>query len=237
MNNELTLLGTGTCNLVPDKAASSVLIQRDALRLVYDFGRGTAIRLTQAGMKQDDIEHIFISHFHPDHVTDLLPYLHAASWSQIDKRTKDLAIYGPPGTKEFIGKLISVFGLEELSRGFELTIHEVTEGEFGVAGQQFTAIDLHHSYGIRFGNCAIAGDAQVNEDLIRLLKDAEVGVFDAGHISDGEISDVAVRSQAKTLICSHQYRGLDADKLNQAAQSEGYTGKIIVAHDLMKQVL
>lgn len=163
-----------------------------------------------------------------------MPYLHSASWSQIDKRTKDLHIYGPPGIQEFIDRLLGIFGVKELSRGFELKIHEINEGEFTIAGKKFTAIDLHHSYGIRFDEYAIAGDANVNDSLISLLKGAALGIFDAGHITNEEVCDVAVRTQVRRLVCSHQYRELDEAALNTVARRQGFTGKIIVAHDLMK---
>lgn len=233
MSDTLTILGSGTCNLDPKKAAASVLVAKGELRLVYDFGRGTATRLAEAGLKQDDIQHIFLSHFHPDHVTDLLPYLHAASWSQIDARTKDLNIYGPTGTKEFLRKLFGVFGQKELGRNFSITVHELRDGKFGISKQEFLIIDLHHSRGLRFDNFAIAGDAQINADLENLLKDVELGVFDAGHITDDEICALAAKTQAKTLVCSHQYRPLDEKKLNKQAKTLGYEGRLVVAADLM----
>lgn len=233
MKNKLTIVGSGTCNLVPEKAAASVLIEVRNTRLVYDFGRGVAIRLTEHGLKQDDIEHIFLSHFHPDHVSDLYSFLQAASWSQIDARTRDLTIYGPPGVKAFTDKMFAVFGQEELSRTFSISVVEVDD-TLTIAGQTFKVVDLHHSFGLRLNGVAIAGDANVNDDLIRLLGGARVGVFDAGHISNEEICEVAVRTQATQLICSHQYRPLDEKLLNKIARNKGFTGKLIVAHDLME---
>jgi ribonuclease BN (tRNA processing enzyme) len=233
MSDKITILGSGTCNLDPKRAAASVLLEKGELRLVYDFGRGIATRLVEAGLKQDDVQHIFLSHFHPDHVTDLFPYLHAASWSQIDPRTKDLNIYGPIGTKDFLRKMFGVFGQKELGRNFSITAHELRDGKFGVSKEEFLIIDLHHSRGLRFDTFAIAGDSQVNNDLENLLKDVTVGVFDAGHITDDEICEVAAKTQAKNLICSHQYRQLNEKKLNKQAKLLGYTGTLIVAEDLM----
>jgi ribonuclease BN (tRNA processing enzyme) len=235
MKDRLVILGCGSCNLVPDKAAASVLIEKGDARLVYDFGRGVAIRLTELGLKQDEVEHIFISHFHPDHVTDLYPYLHAASWSQIDRRRQDLNIYGPPGTKIFIEKMFSVFDWKsELGRGFTVTVHEVVGGKLDIANQHFEVSNLHHSQGLRFGPYAIAGDASISNDLISLLKDAKIGIFDSGHITDEEIVELALHTQAQTLVCSHQYRELNEQRLNEAAKAKGYKGQLIVAKDLLQ---
>jgi ribonuclease BN (tRNA processing enzyme) len=232
MNTQLTILGSGTCNLAADKAAASVMIEHGGLRVVYDFGRGTSIRLTELGLHQDDVEHIFLSHFHPDHVSDLIPYLHAASWSQIDPRSTDLTIYGPVGVKEFIEKLFSAFDWkQEFSRGFKITVREIADGPLTIGGERFDVVDLHHSRGLRFDNYAIAGDSSLHADLVHLLSGAEVGVFDAGHITNDEVVELAIRSQARQLVCSHQYRELDEVKLNDAAEAKGFTGHITVAHD------
>lgn len=233
MTKQLTILGSGTCNLIADRAAASVLVEKNDMRLVFDFGRGVAVRLTECGLKQDDIEHIFISHFHPDHVTDLYPYLHAASWSQIDRRTKDLNIYGPEGTKDFLAKLIAVFGSGELTRNFNVIVHEVRD-EITIAGESIVVKDLQHSHGIRFDGIAIAGDASLNDALVGLLDSTSLAVFDAGHLTDDEICKLAAETQSNKLICSHQYRPLDESKLNISAKELGFNGEIIVADDFMK---
>lgn len=233
MFNKLTVLGSGSCNLLPEKAAASVFIQYNGVSLVYDFGRGVATRLTELGLKQDDIGHIFISHFHPDHVTDLYPYLHAASWSQIDKRTKDINIYGPVGTRDFLGKMLDVFGWNEMGRGFKVNVHDIDNNVLMIDRQQFDLADLRHSHGLKLGNISVAGDASLNDELALLLTGVDIGIFDSGHISDEEICLLAARTQAKKLVCSHQYRELDETLLNRLAHNAGYTGNIIVANDLM----
>lgn len=237
-STKLTILGCGSCNLVPEKMAASVLLQRAGKNIVVDFGRGTATRLTQLGLKQADIRTIVLSHFHPDHVTDLLPFLHAASWSQIDQRKDDLTIYGPPGVKEFIAKLTGVFGGEEMARTFALHVEELKAGQNVIDGQPFDVIDLHHSYGLRFDEAgrryAVMPDSSLHDDLIEALRGVDLGIFDAGHLSDEEIVELAVRSQAKRLVCSHQYRELDQEAISREARAQGFTGELIVAEDLME---
>lgn len=73
MNDKLVILGTGTCELRADRMASSVLVhlhdcQLNGRYVLFDIGRGIANRLAQLKLKSDDIEHIILSHFHPDHV-------------------------------------------------------------------------------------------------------------------------------------------------------------------------
>jgi ribonuclease BN (tRNA processing enzyme) len=86
----LALIGTGTCQLEDGRTASSVLVELDGLRLVFDCGRGVAARLAELGYRQDQLRHVVVSHFHADHVSDLVPLLQAGSWSRTDPRSRDL---------------------------------------------------------------------------------------------------------------------------------------------------
>lgn len=235
----ITILGSGSTNLLTGRNAASVLIERDGGAVVYDFGRGTALRLVELGFKQDDIQTIVLSHYHPDHVSDLIPFLHAASWSQIDKRTKPLTIYGPVGLEDFISKFFEPFGSEELSRGFAIVLKSVSEHiPTLIEGSAYEFVDLDHSFGMRFAEggkkYAILSDSSLHGRLIDALHGIELGIFDSGHITDEEIVELAVRSQAKTLVGSHQYRNLDEPALNEAARSRGYKGRIVAAEDQMR---
>ena len=66
----LVILGTGTCQLEPNRMASSVLVQLPEAQFVFDMGRGISLRLVEVGLRQDDIEHVVLSHFHADHIGD-----------------------------------------------------------------------------------------------------------------------------------------------------------------------
>jgi ribonuclease BN (tRNA processing enzyme) len=218
--------------------AASYLIQRNDLLIVYDFGRGVATRLTELGLKQSAIKTIVLSHFHPDHVSDLYPFLHAASWSRIDPRSDELTIYGHPGVSEFIPKLLSVFDQTELTKTFDLKLIELQPGPVDIGGQSFEFVDLHHSFGMKFQEngkkYAIMTDSTLHDDLIHALSGVDLGIFSSGHISDEEIVELAVSSQARQLVCSHQYRSLDQPALQQAAEDRGYRGRLVIAEDLMK---
>jgi ribonuclease BN (tRNA processing enzyme) len=44
---------------------------------------------------------------------------------------------------------------------------------------------------------------------------------------------LAAASQAKTIVCSHLYREIDAQSLQKLAEKAGYVGTIMVGRDLM----
>ncbi len=173
MTGKITVLGSGTCQIQLERMASSLLVEWDDLRFVFDFGRGISQRLCQIGLKQDDLGHIVVSHFHPDHCSDLIPYLHAACWSQIDPRQEDLHLYGPDGLVE----LISLFGLSALrSSRFNLLVHNLKEASFLMAKIPFFSQELPPSgnRGLKFqaGEKIIAftGDSHYHQQEIEFLK-------------------------------------------------------------------
>jgi ribonuclease BN (tRNA processing enzyme) len=238
--NGLTLLGTGTCQLQPDRMASAVLVELDTVRFVYDFGRGITQRLAERNIRQNDLTHIIISHFHPDHLSDIIPYLQAACWSNTDPRSKDLHLYGPEGLKSFISGIISLFGEGALSgNSFTVCIHEISAGTFSVGGfaVSFFHLPPHNNHGIRFivnGKvCAITGDSSYHQQEISFLCNTDMAIIDAGHISDEEIVALACRSQSKLIVCSHLYREIDGIGLTNRARENGFTGEIIRARDMM----
>lgn len=221
--------------------ATAALIEWEGLRLVYDFGRGVSQRLVELGLKQDDIEHIVLSHFHPDHFSDLIPFLQAASWSQADPRQKDLHIYGPPGLKALLTQLIEVIGVEALTRpSWTLHLHEVIEGPLVIDGHPF---ELYHlppagNHGLKLSHhgriTALTGDSSYHEREVQFLTGVDLAVIDSGHLSDEEILELATRTQVPRVVCSHLYRELEAEELNDRARRLGYNGEIIIAEDLME---
>lgn len=240
MGGKLTILGTGTCQIQVNKVASSVFLELGDTRLVYDFGRGVTQRLGELGLKQDDLRDIVISHFHPDHVSDLIPFLHAASWSKIDPRKAELNIYGPSGVRAFFERLTDLFKPDELVRNtYKVTVHEINEDQFAIGEQVFDFVELPpaNNHGLKFVSnnktYAMTGDSHFHVQEINFLKLVDLAVIDSGHISDQEIVELAVKSQAKMVVCSHQYRELNEEDLNRQARDFGYHGRIVVAEDLM----
>ena len=236
----LVLLGTGTCQL-DGRATSSVLVELDGLRLVFDCGRGVAARLAGLGYRQDQLRHVVVSHFHADHVSDLVPLIHAGSWSRTDPRTRDLHLWGPPGLERLVNGWLELYGPGQLvdRERYRLELHELAAGPFTIEGHELEFVSLppagNHGLGFSVGGrrYALTGDSGFHQREIDFLTGRELAVFDSGHLEDEEIVRLAARSQARRLVCSHLYRELDASRLNARAAKAGYTGELLVGEDGM----
>src|SRR2546429_9604578 len=93
----ITLLGTGTCQIEVERRASSVLLDLEGMYVLFDCGHGIVQRLLEAGVRHKPLEQNVLSHFHPHHVSDIIPFPPAGAWSQRGPRPTDIHIYGPTG--------------------------------------------------------------------------------------------------------------------------------------------
>ena len=241
--SNITLLGTGTCEIQYDRRASSVLLQLDGMAVLFDCGHGVVQRLLEVGIQHNELNHIVVSHFHPDHVSDLIPLLHAGAWSRRDPRTTDLHIYGPPGIQQLIDGFMNIFGVSALQQSYDILVHEVAGEHFSIGSYDFDFISLPPAgnHGLRFvwrgRQYAITGDSNFHEHEIAFLSKVDLAIIDSGHLDDDEIAQLAAASQAKTIVCSHLYREIDAQSLQTLAEKAGYEGTILVGRDLMSFVL
>jgi ribonuclease Z len=71
MTTEVILTGTGVPHAVPGRAGPGVLVRHGDIALQFDTGRATVLRLVEAGCQMHDLDAVFITHVHSDHVVDL----------------------------------------------------------------------------------------------------------------------------------------------------------------------
>src|SRR5712691_5398310 len=239
--SSLTLLGTGTCQIEHQRRASSVLLELDGLYILFDCGRGIVQRLLDAGVRHNQVDHIVISHFHPDHVSDLIPFLHAGAWSRRDPRSANLHIYGPPGVQQFMHNLLGAFRMNDFfppSKAYAIQVHEISEEQITIGPHSFEFLSLPPSgnHGLRFNwggkRYAITGDSWFHAQEVAFLINVDLAIIDAGHIEDDEIVELAATTQAGHIVCSHLYRDINAPQLLDRAREKGFRGHISVGCDL-----
>lgn len=96
MTTTVTITGTGVPHLAPGRAGPGVLIEYGDIRLQFDAGRATALRLTEAGVKMKQLTALFITHHHSDHLTGLTDLLFAR-WVENQVGFVPLPVIAPLG--------------------------------------------------------------------------------------------------------------------------------------------
>ncbi|GAC1367134.1 MAG: hypothetical protein NVS2B12_26700 [Ktedonobacteraceae bacterium] len=242
--SSLTLLGTGTCQIEHERRASSVLLELEQTHVLFDCGHGIVQRLLEAGVRHHQLQHVVLSHFHPDHISDLVPLLQAGAWSRRDPRKDDLHIYGPIGVQKLIDGLKQVFGSSSFEQPtYRIIVHEINTEHFTIGAHEFEFLSLPPAgnHGLRFKwhgkRYAITGDSYFHNEEIAFLSGVDLAIIDSGHIEDRDIIELAIATQVRQLICSHLYRDIDAASLQVEAERGGYTGTLQVGHDLLSFLL
>lgn len=99
----ITLLGTGGPRPDPTRQGPATLVQASRSSLLFDAGRGVATQLARAGVRVEDLDAVFITHHHYDHIGGLGDIIMAA-WN--NGRTEPLPIIGPLGTEDVIDGML-----------------------------------------------------------------------------------------------------------------------------------
>lgn len=192
---DLTLLGTG-CPLVDPKrlGPANLVCHADAAFLV-DCGSGATQRLIESGSSGRDLDAVFLTHLHSDHVVDLYQ-LFVSSWQQ--GRAVPQKVYGPPGTRRFVDGLFALWRPELEQRiahekrpnmdGLKVDVTEFDAGEIHRSGDVVVrAVAVAHqpvafAYGFVFEaggrRLAFSGDTAYCPALIAASQGADVLVHE-----------------------------------------------------------
>lgn len=142
MTTKLILLGTSSPRVEPNKVQTSFLLIVDGCLYMIDCGSGAHERLVQALAKHGDgletihMNHLFLTHLHPDHTVDI-PSILIAPW-QLGRETA-VNIWGPAGTQEMINHILEAYkiGNDELRlhgprvrEPIGAPVNPITEGVF-----------------------------------------------------------------------------------------------------------
>ncbi|UPV75442.1 ribonuclease Z [Halorussus limi] len=102
MSMRVTFLGTGGAVPTTERNPSSVLVNREGDRLLFDAGEGTQRQMMRFGTGFT-ISEIFVTHLHGDHVLGLPGLVQTLDFND---REEALTVYTPAGTEEEIDALI-----------------------------------------------------------------------------------------------------------------------------------
>ncbi len=144
---DVTLLGCGGVMPLPGRALTSLFVRYNGSAILIDCGEGTQIELRRSKSKYSQIDAIFLTHLHGDHILGIPGLLLSFG---LNERTAPLKIYGPAGIKE----IVKTYSLVAPNLPFEIICEELTESEIALneIGLNISAFKVKHSvdcYGYR----------------------------------------------------------------------------------------
>jgi ribonuclease Z len=204
---QVTFLGTGTPGLSIERTGPATLVQAGDLQLLFDVGRAASIRLSQVGVTPSDVDAVFITHFHSDHIGGLSD-LWLTGYMAPVFRQDPLPVVGPTGLRRLTDGLEAAFAVdrEQRQREYELLGLPMTEEGasfvprefddegvvFAQGGVEVTAFSVTHGEGPAFGyrvdyggrSVVISGDTSPSENLISHAAGADVVIHEVFAVDD-----------------------------------------------------
>ena len=188
----LTVIGCSGSFAGPESPASSYLVRADdadgrTWSLVLDLGNG-ALGALQRHVDLADLDHVAISHLHPDHCADLLGLYVARKYDPAAPDAGPLTVRGPAATPERLGR--SYEGIEEPAFAGQFDFVALADGEpFTVGPMTVTPYLVNHpveAYGFRVeadgAVLAFTGDTDSTPNLAPLLTGADLALLDSAFV-------------------------------------------------------
>lgn len=122
----LVVLGSGTSVPHPHRASSAHWLETRAWSVLLDASAAAVHRMAQENLDWVNLDAVWISHFHLDHVGGLAPFLFGTKHApQTQGRRKPLLIYGGRGLKDLVRAFDEANNYRLLKQSFPIEIREV----------------------------------------------------------------------------------------------------------------
>ncbi len=248
----VTILGSGTCVPSLKRSSCSVLMEIGHSKLLFDCGPGTMRRLLETGTSIFDISYIFFSHTHPDHTSELAPFLFSSKYPN-ENRKLPLTIVASKDFSKFHDGLKAVYGrwIEPAPGilhipGLDSDRNDSLKfDDFSVESSPVEHIKGSIAFKVtRSARTSVvySGDTDFSEDLIALAKGADLLICESalpdamkvpGHLTPSLAGEIATRAGVHKLVLTHFYPECDKADIEKECRKT-YSGPLILAEDLMR---
>jgi len=245
---KLTILGTAPA--LPDslREYTYMVLQGKESVILIDCASSPLQRLAQAGVNPHDVDHLIITHHHPDHVYGVPVFL-LGLW--LAGRQRPLHIYGPSGTAHVIPDMMALYEWHDWPGFYPIEFHEVemTTGSPVLDSADFliTAAPAEHlvpTVALRVlcketgGVVVYSSDTEPCEAVMHLAQSADLLIHEstgarAGHSSSSAAGAVARFAGVRKLVLVHYpVQGVDVDRMWEEAEME-FGGPVELAQEFV----
>ena len=209
-------------------------------------------RLLEAGVEIFDVSFIFYSHFHPDHTSELVPFLFSNKYPDGSRRKKPLTLVAGKGFLKFYANLKLVYG-----QWIELDPHLLNIVELDNTKHDMRWFDdfkvesmpvEHNPESIAYRitgpdgvSVVYSGDTDYSDNLVMLSNAADLLICESalpdelkakGHLTPSLAGEIAKRANVRKLVLTHFYPECDQADVETECRKT-YSGPLVLAEDLM----
>lgn len=245
---QIILLGTGSAWSGPGRENTFLLVRGAHTNLMIDVAGSPAQRLAQIGVSPADIDHILITHNHPDHIYGF-PILMLNAW--MAGRKQPLHVWGLKDAIRSCKAMLNAVDFRQWPNFFKIKYHVIaphsaarlgTIDEFEIdatTGKHFVpTLALRVKNRATGKTVAYSADTSPHNNIVEIARGADYFLHEAtqldeskeGHSSALEAGQAAAQAKAKQLVLIHLPPELHAQKWRRAAK-QNFRGKVSVAKD------
>ncbi len=250
---QVILLGSGAALSDETREHTYMVVQSAKSAILIDCAGSPVQRLAKAGVELDSIDHVVLTHHHPDHIYGLSIFL-LDLW--LAGRDKVLCIYGLPETLRAVRAILRAFEWERwFDHGFfPVLFNRISKRQRGALFVTpdlavFTAPTQHllPTIAVRVlssesGRAIVySSDTRACDAVVDLARGAEILFHEAttrikpsvGHSSARQAGAQAARAGVRKLVLVHLPPQTDADAFRAAAATK-FDGQVIVGKDFAR---
>ena len=244
-DDRLVLLGTkgGPALRSPTRMPTSSLLVIDGCACIVDCGLGVTRSAVAAGLALTDIDGIFITHLHSDHILELGPLLHTAWTCGLDR---PIRVHGPRGTGDCLDHFLQSmqFDIELRIRDEgRVDLRELVEViEFGEGGMdctfcQVSALRVEHPpvaecYALRFDtdgwSVTFSSDTASFPPLVDFARGSDILVHEA--MLAGGVDWVVSRTPNAARLREHLHASHSLPAQAAAIARDAGVGHLVLHH-------
>ncbi|HVQ40420.1 MAG TPA: MBL fold metallo-hydrolase [Pyrinomonadaceae bacterium] len=247
---KLIVLGSGTSLPHPSRTSAAHWLETENGSLLLDLSADAPHRMAAEQLDWVNLDAIWISHFHLDHLGGLAPFLFATRVApQMQRRQKPLTIFGPKRLQQLLETIDQINDYKLFKQPFPLKLVEVEPGASfailpGLDATTFSTPHTTESLAIRLTektgtSIVYTSDTGYSDDLIEFARAATLLLMECSffknkpvitHLELTEAMHIAEKCNPQKVVLSHLY--FEWDGIDLASETRKlWPGETIEAVD------
>jgi ribonuclease BN (tRNA processing enzyme) len=246
---KLIILGSGTSVPHAERASAAHWLETSGGAVLLDVSADAAHRMAQEKLDWPNLDAIWVSHFHLDHLGGLPAFLFGSKWApQMQNRTRPLRIFGGAGLERIIQTISDSNNYALLEQPFPVEIVEVQPGASfdifpGVSAETLSTPHTEESLALRLKDASklfvYTSDTGFSEDLGSFATGADLLLMECSfrrnkpvqkHLELADAMKIAEKCGPAKVVLTHLYPEWDGVDLGAEARAL-WSGETIAAFD------